>query len=167
MNEKSEQLVIDYMPLAKSICKKFPNIDYSERYSIALYNLVLAAESFDYDNYNLSRFYSYARTTIVNALKKYYNKSHREVTIDWSAVESPDDYQPTMLKYLEEVDNNFYNSEFLTSCKTILSDKKFKILKMIICDKNQVEIAEEIETSQATVSRRINEIRNELYEIKS
>lgn len=166
MNEIQERLILDYMPLAKSICMKFPNIDYSERYSIALYNLVLAAENFDYENYSLKYFHSFARNVIVNSLKEYYNTVHREVTVDWGLVESSEDYQTTMLKYLEEIDGEYYNFEFLESCREILSPKKFKILKMIILDKNQKEIADELKTSQPTISRRIDEIRSELYEIK-
>jgi len=160
MNFIRKKLAIKYIPLAKSICKKFPNIDYQERYSIALYNLVIAANKFDFDNYDLEQFPSYARVIVTNALFENINKN-KDVTVDWQAVEMSDEYNNYLKKYLQS-DDQFYDIEFLHFCRQKLIQNDIDIVEFLLDGYTQSEIAEKFNISQASINRQIKNIRSDL-----
>ncbi|MGM0409136.1 MAG: sigma-70 family RNA polymerase sigma factor [Bacillota bacterium] len=162
MEERRETLIIKYIPLAKSLCKKFKNLNHQERYSEALYGLTLAAIKFDFENFPVKAFSNYAKTIILNRLKKLTKNDI--VKIDWSEVEAREEDGYDKMKYLKSNENPYYELEALDYFKKELDERKFEIMKLLIDDYTQSEIADKTNLSQSTISREIKSIKEELYE---
>jgi len=162
MEEKREVLIIKYIPMAKSICKKFNNLNYQDRYSEALYGLTLAAMKFDFENFPQKAFPNYAKTIITNRLKKLTKDNI--IKVDWSEVESREEDQQDKMKYLKSKENPYYEIEALDYFKKELNERKLEIMKLLLKDYTQSEIAKDIDLSQSTISREIKAIKEELYE---
>lgn len=165
MEERREELINNYIPLAKSICKEFSNLGHQERYSDALFGLYKAAKNFDFENYSIKRFPNYAKTIIRNRLRQLYNSQKDVLPVDWNGVEASDDSQShTLTSHLKDNEDEYYNIEALETCKRMLSGDKYKIAICLMNNYTQNEIAEIMGLSQPTVSRRISNIKEELYE---
>lgn len=159
--EERDELIEDYIPLAKSICKKYYNLPYEERYSEALYGLVKAARNFDPEKGN---FAPYARKVINNQLKTYSNSrnSREEFCLDFNSLEAmSDDYDAANKKNIKAIydkEDNYKRIDFM-SVLSVLTKKEKLLVIYIAKGYSQSECAEQLDISQPTVSRMLDRLK--------
>lgn len=165
MSTKNE-LIQDYIPLAKSICKRYVGLDYDDRYQQAVLGLTVAAEKFNSDKGN---FGSYARVVIKSYLNKLYNKeqSNDDIPTDWNNVEDNSDEESNFnAGLLQDTEDRYQRFEILESIKQQLSTLHYDIAYLkVVKQYNQEECANELGVSQATISRRLEDIKEEFKNV--
>jgi len=142
-----EALIVNYMPLAKSLSSKFQTLNRQDREQEAFLGLVIAANEYDVDK---GRFAAYATQVIMNRLKRMFNKEIRQpIPCDISISEA------ARLNGFSEVE---FRVEYKKVIKKLSADEKL-LVQLRLKGLSQHECATRMKTSQATVHRRLNDVR--------
>jgi RNA polymerase sigma factor (sigma-70 family) len=160
---ETAKLIEDYIPLAKSICKRYAELDYDDRFQQAALGLCEAAQKFDPTK---GSFGAYARRVIKSYLNDFYNDSKsnikNSISTDWNSVEANSEDSKIPTSFMASNQKSKYELfEVLESVNQSLSEEHYKIAKMITVH-TQEEVAKELGISQSTICRRLNDIQTVL-----
>ena len=165
MNEV-EQRITSYVPLAKSLAKRYPSLPYDDRLQEALLGLTIAANTFDPEK---GKFGPYASTVIRNRLNSMLgiqlNEQRTNPTVPFSSLDRPDSEGSESQFSDSLADNGPDPFACLDAALTInsmiaeLSPLHRSILKLHLAGKQQKEIAKILRPSQPTISRHFNQLK--------
>jgi len=151
-NKKSRDEVIkDYLPLAKSMSRKFSTLSHEDRLQEALLALIKAYDTFNTD-IGVS-FGLYAKIVILNGLKRFYNKeiSYKNGLSGEQVSEYvASDKSKSKMKFIE----------FLNDLKQKITSSDYAIFSHLLNGDTQKECSRFFGISQPSVSRAICRIKN-------
>ncbi len=157
ISEEGERMILEHIPLAKSLSRRFATLSHEDRLQEALLGLVKA-----YKGYNQEKgvtFGAYAKRAIMNQLKQMYNREIKwPNTVSFYNGENDDNIEDLFF----EIEHMYERIELEETLKTMLGDAKAQVAVCIADGKTQVELSEELGISQSTISRMISETKEKL-----
>ena len=145
-----DEVIKNYLPLAKSMSKKFSTLSHEDRLQEALLSLIKAYDTFNAD-IGVS-FGLYAKVVILNGLKSFYNKE-----ISYKNSLSGEQVSEYVISDRSKNKMNFI--EFLNDLKQKITSSDYAIFSHLLGGDTQKECSKFFGISQSSVSRTIGRIK--------
>lgn len=161
MKNQIVELVNQYAPLAQAIANKYKTLPYDDRQQEAMLGLIIAALHYDKAK---GHFGPYAKRVIQNRLNMMFNCEIKQpIPVDFAAIEDAnDDAQKIPQDVLEIQEERYALIELISAflqLMTCLKETEKKLLRLRLLGQTQDECAQELNVSQAKVSRMMQRIR--------